>query len=135
MYISTIFKHINFHQINKTLHIIISSHFYLHINWFPHKCTHMQTMDFIGETINLKNNILYTITYMKPYIFRPALLLLLMQKIKISKISLDDITELNCVPYLLFIATKYVHFSIYHTCWVPIPGIRDLSIDLRCWPL
>lgn len=50
---------------------------------------------------------------MKPYIFRPALLL--MQKIKISKISLDDITVLNCVPYLLFIATKYVHFSIYHT--------------------
>lgn len=133
MSISTIFKHIDFHQINKTLHIIISCHFYLHINRFPHKCTHMQTMDFIGETINLKNNILYTITYMKPYTFRPALLL--MQKIKISKISLDDITELNCVPYLLFIATKYVHFSIYHTGWVPIPGIRNLSIDLRCWPL
>lgn len=78
---------------------------------------------------------LYTITYTNHTLFDLHWSLILMQQIKINKTSLRWFIELNCVSYLLFIATKYVHFPIYNTGGVPIPGIRNLSIDLRCWPL
>lgn len=50
------YKHID---LKENIHLISSSYCYLHNDWFPHKCTHMQTMDFIGKAINLKNNILH----------------------------------------------------------------------------
>lgn len=62
MYIDYINVHSN--RINilikkKNKHLISNGYCYLHNDWFPHKCTHMQTMDFIGKAINLKNNILH----------------------------------------------------------------------------